>query len=120
LSEQRLRLMRKSILSIARDYALFNIWGYGRRNLTKALATRGWVISRMVGGGHTRMVRIGSEDGMGRIVRMVARMARLMAEDLPVCTSQNCLPSFEDLTPISIITFKNTTYFSALAITRHN
>jgi hypothetical protein len=33
-------------------------------NLTKALATRGWgVISRMVGGGYARMVRIGSEDG---------------------------------------------------------
>jgi hypothetical protein len=71
--------------------------GYGRPNLTKALATRGWgVISRMVGGGYARMVRIGSEDGMGQVVRMVARMAGLMPEDLPVCTSQNSPPSFGD------------------------
>ena len=45
--------------------------------------------ARMVGGGHARMVRIGSEDGMGQVVRMVARMAHLMAEDLPVWISQN-------------------------------
>ena len=50
----------------------------------------------MVGGGYARMVRIGSEDGMGQVVRMVARMAGLMSEDLPVCTSQNSPPSFGD------------------------
>jgi hypothetical protein len=49
----------------------------------------------MVGGGYARMVRIGSEDGMGQVVRMVARMAGLMSEDLPVCTRKKSPPSFE-------------------------